>query len=120
MLEYKNMIELQGFVGRVYNYGSGDIRCVRFSVCTRQKITRNDGKHLMEVTWHNVVAWNSNIENFEEVASMTKGSAVHVKGKFITQNYVDKDNVTHTTGEVNASSVEIIPKESLSTETASK
>lgn len=68
-------------------YTPNGAACVSFSIATTRKWKDKSGEWKEEVSWHNIVSWQS-----ENVAQyLTKGKAVHVQGRLQTRSYEDRD-----------------------------
>src|SRR6266700_5664889 len=73
---------------------------VQFSLAVDQ------GKN--QTMWLQVTAWEKQAEAVEKYAS--KGTLVFVQGRLQVQKYKDKQQVERTSGEINATNVQILEK----------
>ena len=96
-MEMLNKVELRGIVASVNITEIGQSEQARFSVATEHHCKDNLGKPMIEVTWHQCVAYrergNRSQMPFEE---LQKGSRVHLAGRIKMQRYVDANGHEHT------------------------
>jgi len=104
-MENLNRIELKGTVGTVKTYDVGDAKVARFSLATCYTFNNRQGGPVVEVTWHNVSAWQSNSISLEGLA---QGAQVHVIGRIRTQRYTAADGSERTIYEVLANKLEVL------------
>lgn len=107
-MEYLNLIELRGVVGRAEITTLGDNRKCRFSVVTEYCYKQN-GEPVVELTWFNLGAWEG--KNNPDLSLLQPGTWVHVLGRVHTYKYTGSDGTERSNWEVNATRVEILPKE---------
>ena len=112
-MEQLNRIELRGYVGSARTTNIGGKAMTRLSVATSCAYKSNDGSVMIETTWHNVVAWES--DTTKECLDIQKGDTVFVCGRIKTSNYTCSDGMTRTSTEVVANEVRRI-NEQLTTE----
>lgn len=82
-MEYINKIELQGVVGSVKAYRAG-LLTQHISLCTEIVHERVEGGVWIETTWHNVLAYGSEVE-------VKKGDRINVVGRLRTAKYTGAD-----------------------------
>ena len=56
-MEYINRMELQGVVGSVREIPVGNMKVVRFSVCTEYAYKDKSGASVIDCAWHSVIAY---------------------------------------------------------------
>jgi single-strand DNA-binding protein len=104
-MENLNRIELRGTVGTVKTNNVGDAKVARFAMATCYTYRNRQGESVVEVTWHNVSAWQSDSVSLEGLA---QGAQVHIIGRIRTQRYTAADGSERTFYEVLASKLEVI------------
>lgn len=105
-MEFINRIELTGVVGRIYRQTVSDQVMANFSLVTEHCFRDKAGCSVIETTWHNVVAWNS--DNVSGLDAIDRGSRVHVIGRLRTRRYVDANGESRTSYDVAASTVDVL------------
>lgn len=105
-MEFLNRIELTGVVGRIHRQTVLDQIMANFSLVTEYSFQDKDGYAVVETTWHNVVAWNS--DKIICLGDIDRGSHVHVVGRLRTRRYVDSNGESRISYDVVASSVEVL------------
>lgn len=106
-MEYINRIELQGSVGSVRLHEVMDRKVANFSLATEHMYKTSDGCPVVEVTWHNVVAWEEAAGSCE-LSDIVKGSKVMVVGRLRTSRYTAVNGEEKIYYEVIASEVSIV------------
>jgi len=109
-----NRIELRGIVGSVKTQTVSGNKMSRFSVATSRAYKDKEGNAVIETTWHNVVAWES--DRTKDLDLLRTGSKVFVAGRIRSQKFTGSDGVERTSFEVVASKVSILDTEDLSYE----
>ena len=105
-MEHINRIELQGHVGTIrYNEHQGR-RVVNFSLATELLYKSRDGHPVSELTWHNIVAWDS--KEIEDLDQICKGAPVYVCGRLRAYKYTSADGVDKTIYEVTANRLHLV------------
>jgi single-strand DNA-binding protein len=104
-MENLNRIELRGTVGSVKTHNVGDAKVARFAMATCFTFSNRQGESVVEVTWHNVSAWQSESVSFEGLA---QGAQVHVIGRIRTQRYTASDGSERTFYEVVAGKLDVL------------
>ena len=104
-MENINRIELRGTVGTVKTNKVGDTKVARFALATCYTFRNLPGESVVEVTWHNVSAWQSDSISLE---GLTKGAQVHIIGRIRTQRYTASDGSERTFYEVLASKLDVL------------
>lgn len=104
-MEHLNRIELRGCIGSIKTFSVGDTKVARFALATEYICRNRQGEAVVEVTWHNVSAWQSNSISLEGLA---QGAQVHVIGRIRTQRYTAADGSERTIYEVIAGEMEVL------------
>lgn len=104
-MEFKNTIEIQGFVGNAHGTPVGDDEVVRFSVATEYVFQDTAGLPVVETTWVQCVGWKS---KHPDVAKIVRRTAVNVKGRLVMRRYVASDGGDRLSPEILVSKVTII------------
>lgn len=105
-MEQLNRIELRGVVGTAKTQVLSGNKMCRFSVATSRAYKDKDGIAVIDTTWHNVIAWDS--ERTKELSVIKAGSKIYVCGRLHTQKYTGQDGVERTSFEVVANKLNII------------
>lgn len=114
-MEQLNRIELRGVVGNVRIQNVGDRKVYHFNLATSRAYKDRSGNAVIETTWHNVVAWES--EAFKDLDKVEKGSKLYVSGRLRNQKYTGNDDTERYSVEVVANRVVLVESdESLSYE----
>lgn len=104
-MEYLNRIELRGCIGSIKTFSVGDAKVARFALATEYICHNRQGEAIVEVTWHNVSAWQSDSISLEGLA---QGAQVHVIGRIRAQRYTAADGSERTIYEVIAGEMEVL------------
>ncbi len=107
-MEYLNLIELRGVVGRAEIATPGDTRICRFSVVT-EYCYKQGGEPVIETTWFRLGAWEG--KNKPDLDKLQPGTWVHVLGRIRTYKYTAPDGTERNNWEVMANRVEILERE---------
>lgn len=100
-----NHVELQGRAGTVrISPGIGYV-VANFSLMTEHVVASAEGKHLVETTWHNVVASEGGDVYLD---GLSRGSLVHLTGRLRTARYTAADGTDRTFTEVVADSLKVM------------
>ena len=102
-MEQLNRIELRGVVGNVRIQNVGERKVYHFNLATSRAYKDRSGNAVIETTWHNVVAWES--EAFKDLDKVEKGSKLYVSGRVRTNRFTGSDGVERTVYEVVASRI---------------
>jgi len=105
-MEHLNRIELRGCIGSIKTFSVGDAKVARFALATEYICRNRQGEAIVEVTWHNVSAWES--EHCHNVDALAKGNNVHVIGRIRTQRFTASDGSERTIYEVLANNLEVV------------
>ena len=105
-MEYLNRIEIRGFVNNVTTYRSGDSQMVKFSVGTNRAYKDREGTPVIELTWHDVLAWEG--RNIPDLSKIVKGARVYVQGRIQKQHYTGQDGLERYPVEIIASRLMVI------------
>lgn len=103
VMEYINKVELAGKVGTIRINTVGERQVANISVATARTFVANNGESIVVTDWHNVVAWESDKNNFQ---FLDKGSDVHIFGTLRTRKYTSNDGVERHVTEVVADSID--------------
>ncbi len=107
-MESINKIELQGRVGSVAIANVGDTKMTRFSLATEYCYRDKDGNAVIEVTWHNCLAFEGDGRNVDAVA---KGAAVHLTGRLRVLRATGGNGEPRAVTEVVVGKLEAVPEE---------
>lgn len=105
-MEFLNRIELVGVVGRIHRQTFSDRMVANFSLVTEYSFKDKNGGAVVEVCWHNVVAWHDGNMPLDLIE---KGTAVCVQGRLHCRRYTSESGEPRTSYEVIAASVNIVP-----------
>lgn len=105
-MEQLNKIEIIGRVGAANMNQVGDSRVARFSVATDYVYKDREGTPIIDTMWHNVTAWEG--KNIPDLASVTKGTAVHVIGRMRQNRYTNQEGIEKVNNELLAQMVEVV------------
>ena len=108
-MEFINHIELAGVVGRIQKQTVSSQTMANFSLVTEYGFKDKSSCSVIETTWHNVVAWES--ENIPNLDGIERGSHVRVIGRLRARRYTDSSGESRTLYEVVASGVEVLSNE---------
>lgn len=100
MNNLRNRVQLIGNLGRDVEIKALDNgrAMARASIATREVYRSENGEKMVEVQWHNLVAWGKLAELLHVMGK--KGKEVAVQGKLTHRIYEDKDGVSRFTSEV--------------------
>jgi Single-stranded DNA-binding protein len=107
-MEFLNRIDLRGIVGKSSVTRIGETQLCRFSLVTEYAHKDKDGNQIVEVTWHNVVAFDS--KTMPDLEQIQKGSIVRVRGRVRAFRVTMADGTEKSCWEVVARSVTIEPE----------
>lgn len=106
-MEHINKIVIQGTVGTVRLQELCTSKVANLSVATTLVLSNTmDGLAITEITWHNVVAWDSIVKG--DVTKLEKGVNVRVEGRLRNTRYTSADGTEKMYYEIMASNLEII------------
>ena len=105
-MEYLNRIELRGFVNNVTTYCNNDSKFVKFSLGTNRAYVNREGVPVIEVTWHDVTAWEGRY--VQDLAKLVKGARVYVQGRIAKQHYTAQDGTERYVTDVVANRLMVI------------
>lgn len=100
-----NRVELKGNAGRdgeLVELNKGNA-LLKFSLATSESYQRANGELVNNTTWHNIILWGDDARR--AVPLVKKGARLHVIGKIVTNEYVDKEGVKKMTFNIQASEV---------------
>lgn len=100
-----NRVELQGRAGIVRIIPRIGYVVANFSLMTEHIVASAEGKHLVETTWHNVVASE---EGDVYLDGLSRGSLVHLTGRLRTARYTAADGTERIFTEVVADSLKVM------------
>ena len=106
-MEFINKIELCGYVGNVTIHTVGGTSVARFSLCTEQAYHSSDGTPVIENTWFNCTAWQS--DKIKDLTKIQKGKTVHLTGRVKMQQYTAQEGNRYI-WEVLCQELEVLPK----------
>ena len=105
-MEFLNSVEITGVVGRVNTQNVSDHKVANFSVVTEESFSDASGCAIIETTWFNVVAWQT--DKMPDLDTLERGSRVNIKGRLRLKRYTNADGEPRTMNEVVASSVRVV------------
>lgn len=107
-----NKVILVGNVGKdpEIRYVEKNVPVARFSLATSERAFVNaKGVQVPERTeWHNIVVWRSLAEVVEKY--VRKGTQLYIEGKITYNQWVDKSNVSHSSTEIIADTLQLLGK----------
>lgn len=100
MNNLRNRVQLIGNLGRDVELKSLDNGRVmaRAGIVTREVYRNEAGEKMVEVQWHQLVAWGKLAEMMHVMGK--KGKEIAVQGKLTHRKYEDKDGAVRYTSEV--------------------
>lgn len=104
-MEFLNRIELVGVVGRIHRQTFSDRMVANFSLVTEYSFKDKSGGAVVEVCWHNVVAWQNGDMPLDLIE---KGTHVCVQGRLRCRRYTGDNGEPKVSYEVVASGVNIL------------
>lgn len=106
-MEHINKIVIQGTVGTVRLQELCISKVANLSVATTLALSNTrDGCVISDITWHNVVAWDSVVKG--DITKLEKGVNVRVEGRVRNTRYTAADGTEKMYYEIMASNLEII------------
>lgn len=106
MLEFKNNVELCGFIGNVtVQKVTEEVSVARFSLATNRVNRNAGGAIVVETTWHSIIAWDS---KQTPISDLEKGKAVRVRGFIRNNRFVDAQGREKDCAEIVATSLEMV------------
>ena len=108
-MEFINRIEVAGVVGRIQRQTVSSQIMANFSLVTEYGFKDKSSCSVIETTWHNVVACES--ENIPSLEGIERGSHVRVIGRLRARRYTDSSGESRTLYEVVASGLEVLSNE---------
>ncbi|MDD4576806.1 MAG: single-stranded DNA-binding protein [Bacteroidales bacterium] len=100
-----NRVELKGNAGRdgeLVELNKGNA-LLKFGLATSESYQRGNGELVNTTTWHNIVLWGDDAR--KALPLVKKGARLHVIGKIVTNEYVDKEGVKRMTFNIQANEV---------------
>ncbi|MDD2412908.1 MAG: single-stranded DNA-binding protein [Bacteroidales bacterium] len=100
-----NRVELKGNAGRdgeLVELNKGNA-LLKFSLATSESYQRRNGELVNNTTWHNIVLWGDDAR--KALPIVKKGARLHVIGKIVTNEYVDKEGIKRMVFNIQASEV---------------
>ena len=107
-IEFINKIIYRGRVGRNDVKSFGDKACAKMSVATQRAYTSADGFPVMETTWINVTAFESERVSAETLRKISKGDWVEVEGRIRAVRFTDAAGVDRIMHEIVANDVKLL------------
>jgi single-stranded DNA-binding protein len=108
-MEFLNRIDLRGIVGSSSVTRIGDKQLCRFSLVTEYAQKTTDGRQAVDVTWFNIVAFDS--KTMPDFKQIQRGTVVRVRGRVRAFHVTMADGTERNCWEVVARSVTIEPEE---------
>ena len=105
-MEFLNSVEITGVVGKVNTQNVSDHKVANISVVTEESFRDANGCAIIETTWFNVVAWQT--DKMPDLDTIERGSRVNVKGRLRLKRYVNADGEPRTMSEVVANTVRVV------------
>jgi single-stranded DNA-binding protein len=113
-MEFMNIIQLRGVVGRTDVGSYNGNRVCNFSVVTEYASRDREGNSAVETTWFNASLWEIGGEVNPEIDKIQKGSWVEVTGRLRVRKYIAIDNVERTALDVFARSIKVLKRDDIS------
>lgn len=88
---------------------TGQNRCARFSVATKEQFRDRSGGLHEETTWHNIAAWQG--KSMPELNNIKKGALVHIYGRIRNSKFTGNDGEDKYFSEITANHLEICDPE---------
>lgn len=105
-MEHLNRIQIRGTVGAIRLSEIHGTKVANFSVCTEYLKAMPGGSPACEITWHNVVCWQS--ESSESLERLDRGAAVYVEGRMRSTQYTSASGEKKNFYEIIASRLEFV------------
>lgn len=105
-MEYLNRIQIRGTVGAVRLNEIHGTKVATFCVATEYLKAMPGGSPACEVTWHNVVCWQS--ESADSLETLDRGMAVYVEGRMRSTQYTSSSGEKKNFYEIIASRLEFV------------
>lgn len=105
-MEYLNRIQIRGTVGAVRLNEIHGTKVATFSVATEYLKAMPGDSPAREVTWHNVVCWQS--ESADSLEALDRGMAVYVEGRMRSTQYTSSSGEKKNFYEIIASRLEFV------------
>lgn len=105
-MEYLNSIQIRGKVGAVRLSSVSGKKVANFSVCTEYVSKDKEGNVICELTWHQVVCWQS--KRCFELEELYKGQNVYVEGRLRQIRYTSSSGEEKIMYEILASRLETV------------
>lgn len=111
-MEFMNIIQLRGVVGRSDIGSYNGNRVCNFSVVTEYASRDREGNSAVEPTWFNASIWEtSSGEMNPEIDKIIKGAWVEVTGRLRVRKYIAIDNVERTALDVLARNIKVLKRD---------
>lgn len=100
MNHLSNRIQLIGNLGKDAEFKSTNTgkSLARVSIATKEIYNNQKGERVVEVQWHNLIAWGKVADNMNTF--FKKGKNVAVQGKLTHRSYEDSQGATKKISEV--------------------
>lgn len=105
-MENLNRVELRGVVGSVRCQQTAEKKVYRFTLATSRAYKDKGGNAVIETTWHQIVAWES--EYLTDLEQIGKGTKLYVCGRIRTREYTNSEEVEKTVVEVVANRIVVV------------
>ena len=105
-MEHLNRIQIRGIVGAVRLSEIHGVKVANLSVSTEYLKQMPGGSPACEVTWHNVVCWQS--ESADSLESIDRFTAVYVEGRMRSTHYTSATGEKKNFYEIIASRLEVV------------
>ena len=105
-MEYLNRIQIRGTVGAVRLNEIHGTKVANLSVATEYLKQMPGGSPACEVTWHNVVCWQS--ESADSLENIDRGTAIYVEGRMKSTQYTSTSGEKKNFYEIIASRLEVV------------
>ena len=102
-----NKVILIGRLGRdpEIRYTSGGSAVANIAIATDESYKdKTSGEKVKKTEWHRLTVWGPSVENFVQ-KYIHKGDLIYVEGKLQTREWVDKNQVTRSTTEINVTDI---------------
>lgn len=90
---------------------AGDKTMATFALATNERIKKNDGTEVTELTeWHNIVMWGRSAEIAEKYIDV--GTKLFIEGKLRTRTWQDRNAIERRTTEIIVENFDILSRPS--------
>lgn len=106
----KNVVQLIGNAGmdpQVKKFEDGK-QVARVSLAVNESFKNKDGERVLNVSWHNLVAWGKTASIMQQIVN--KGTEIAIKGRLGSRSHCDKNGVKRYTTEVIVEEIQVLSR----------